>query len=309
MAEQNEKTTDDVIRFERSHPWPDVGPWLVGVDGSDFARHALDWALANAPGRASEIRLVTAWQPPIYGLDMMGAAVPAGDLATLEQAVRDDLERLADEVRTRVDVAVEPFVLHGAASGVLLDASEDAALVVVGNRGRGGFARLLLGATSSQCAAHAKVPTAVVPAGAALDGARRILVGLDGSASSLAALYWALGFADTGATVDVTWVWESSPLAAGADDRYFPDAAERTEQRFERLLEEVATGPEQAVSVEHHFVRGRPRPVLAEAAQAADLVVLGARGYGAVGAALLGSVSTWMLHHVDRPIVVVPDGD
>ena len=47
---------------------------------------------------------------------------------------------------------------------------------------------------------------------------------------------------------------------------------------------------------------------LATAAEGNDLVVLGARGHGAVGAALLGSVSSWMLHHVHRPIVVVPDG-
>ena len=60
------------------------------------------------------------------------------------------------------------------------------------------------------------------------------------------------------------------------------------------------------VTLEREFVRGTPRPALAAQGEHADLVVVGARGHGAVGAALLGSVSTWLLHHLHRPIAVVP---
>jgi len=61
-----------------------------------------------------------------------------------------------------------------------------------------------------------------------------------------------------------------------------------------------------SVTLEREFVRGTPRSALAAQAEHADLVVVGARGHGAVGAALLGSVSTWLLHHLHRPIAVVP---
>ncbi len=58
--------------------------------------------------------------------------------------------------------------------------------------------------------------------------------------------------------------------------------------------------------LEREFIRGTPRAALSAQADDVDLVVVGARGHGAVGSALLGSVSTWILHHVHRPIVVVP---
>jgi nucleotide-binding universal stress UspA family protein len=60
------------------------------------------------------------------------------------------------------------------------------------------------------------------------------------------------------------------------------------------------------VTIEREFVRGTPRAALSSHADEVDLVVVGARGHGAVGSALLGSVSTWLLHHVHRPIAVIP---
>jgi len=60
------------------------------------------------------------------------------------------------------------------------------------------------------------------------------------------------------------------------------------------------------ITLEREFIRGTPRSSLASEADGADLVVLGARGHGAVGSALLGSVSTWILHHVHLPVAVVP---
>jgi len=300
----------DPERFLAHRSWPDVGPWIVGVDGSDCSRTALEWAVVNAPGRATAIHLVTAWQPPIYGLDpTSGPLVLPYDIDALRAATHDDVGRLAAETRSRTDVPVEPIVMHAGAAAALLDASAHGALIVVGNRGRGGFARLLLGSTSTQCAAHARIPTAVVPTGTRAGAARRLLVGLDGSTNSLAALHWALHFAAPGTTIDVTWVWEASVLAVGADEHFFPDASETAEARFEHLMDEVTSGPDAGgVTIERNFVRGRPRAALATAAEHVDLVVVGARGYGAVGAALLGSVTTWMLHHVDKPVVVVPDG-
>ena len=301
-------TDDERLVTHRS--WPDEGPWVVGVDGSECSRTALGWASSNATERATALRLVTAWQTPIYGPhSMTGPIAVPYDVDAMESAARDDLSALAEETRQHVDVPVESVVVHAGAAPALLEASADAALLVVGNRGRGGFARLLLGSTSNQCAAHARVPTMVVPEGYSTDPASRLLVGLDGSPNSLAALEWALLFARPGTSIDITWVWDASPLAVGADEFFFPDASETAEDRFNHLIDRVAAGIDhRGVTITRSFVRGRPRSALATAAEGNDVVVVGARGHGAVGAALLGSVSSWMLHHVRRPIVVVPDG-
>ena len=132
-------------------------------------------------------------------------------------------------------------------------------------------------------------------------------MGCDGSPNSMVALRWAIDFASPGGTVVVVWVWDATPLAVGADAFFFPDASDLAAERFHHLVDTVADQAHaRGVTVEREFVRGTPRSVLASHAEEADLVVVGARGHGAVGAALLGSVSTWLLHHVHRPIAVVP---
>ncbi len=297
-------------RRQTHRSWPEEGAWIVGVDGSACSRAALDWAIAHAPNRATAIHLVTAWQTPIYGPhSMTGPIAVPYDIDALEAGAHEDVDQLARTVRTAVDLPVEPIVVHAGAASALLEASDHGALLVVGNRGRGGFARLLLGSTSNQCATHAHVPTVVVPADRASGTDGRILVGLDGSPNSLAALHWALDFAAPGTEIDITWVWDASPLAVGADEFFFPDASETAEERFQHLIDQATADiDDRSVTILRHFVRGRPRSALATASDEADLVVVGARGHGAVGSALLGSVSSWMLHHVKRPMVVVPDG-
>jgi nucleotide-binding universal stress UspA family protein len=286
----------------------DAGAWVIGIDGSDPAHHALDWALEHASGRATALHLVTAWQTPV----LIAAPTPGPvsvpfDDDRLAASARQVVDRLADEARVRIPLPVEPIVIHDNAAHALLDAADHAALLVVGSRGRGGFASLLLGSTSQQCATHARVPTVVVPPGASTETGNRILVGVDGSPNSLAALTWALEFAQPGMAIRVMWAWDAAPLAVGAEDYFFPDLSDTAEARFDELVEStLAASPAPGVAVTREFARGRPRALLAEAAEGADLVVIGARGHGAVGSALLGSVATWVLHHVDRPIAVVP---
>jgi nucleotide-binding universal stress UspA family protein len=165
----------------------------------------------------------------------------------------------------------------------------------------------LLGSTSTQCATHASVPTIVVPGDASPGAVGTILVGCDGSPNSMTALRWAIEFASPGSTVVVVWVWDATPLAVGADAFFFPDASDLAAERFHYLVDTVVHQARAGdVTIEREFVRGTPRSALATQAENADLVVVGARGHGAVGAALLGSVSTWLLHHVHRPIAVVP---
>ena len=289
-------------------PAVERGRWVVGLDGSECAANALEWTAANIGGRAADVELVTAWQTPVIGAYPMAApvVVPFDDSEFHDAAVRD-VAAVASDLSSRLDVPVTATVGHGGPAQVLLEASASAALLVIGSRGRGGFARLLLGSTSTQCATHASVPTVVVPGDVEPKRAERILVGCDGSPNSMVALRWAIQFAAPGGTVVAAWVWDATPLAVGADAFFFPDASDLAAERFHHLVDTVADRARAAdVTLKREFIRGTPRSALASQAENVDLVAVGACGHGAVGAALLGSVSTWLLHHVHRPIAVVP---
>jgi nucleotide-binding universal stress UspA family protein len=298
---------EDIVAPTASHSI-DPGSWVVGLDGSDCAANALEWAVANVAGRGSGVALVTAWQTPVVGAyPMAGPMVVGVDDSEFHDAAAHEVAELAAGLHERLDLPVTASVGHGGPAEVLLDASESAALLVIGSRGRGGFTRLLLGSTSTQCATHATVPTVVVPGDAEPKRAERILIGCDGSPNSMAALRWAIDFAPPGGTVVVVWVWDTTPLAVGADTFFFPDASDLAADRFHHLVDTVAGQARvHRVTLEREFVRGTPRAALGAHADDADLLVVGARGHGAVGAALLGSVSTWLLHHVHRPTAVVP---
>jgi nucleotide-binding universal stress UspA family protein len=307
MTMTDEKTTSDVAEPSSSRRI-DRGTWVVGLDGSDCATNALEWAASNVEGRASSIELVTAWQTPVAGAYPMSSPVTVViDDTEIHDAAAHDVAEVAARIGQRVTLPVTASVGHGGPAQVLLEASESAALLVIGSRGRGGFARLLLGSTSTQCATHASVPTIVVPGDAEPAAVQTVVVGCDGSPNSMEALRWAIDFAPPGGTVVVVWVWDATPLAVGADTFFFPDASDLAAERFHHLVDTVAKqARSRNVTLEREFVRGTPRSALAEQAEDADLVVVGARGHGAVGAALLGSVSTWLLHHLHRPVAVVP---
>lgn len=304
-------TTDDVMTRHAAASEPDPGRWIVGIDGSECAGNAVRWAVANARDRATSIELLTAWQSPTVGAyPMSSPSVTVFDDAELIAAAADETEAVAARCRVDLDIPVESYVGRGGPAEVLLAASEHAGLLVVGSRGRGGFARLLLGSTSTQCATHATVPTVVVPGDVEPIATQRILVGFDGSPNSQAAARWAVRFASPGSTVVVAWVWDATPLAVGSDAFFFPDASDLAAERFNHLVEPLEFEATAAhVTLEREFIRGTPRAALSGQADDVDLVVVGARGHGAVGSALLGSVSTWILHHVHRPIVVVPFSD
>lgn len=133
---------------------------VVGVDGSACSLAALHWAVAEARLRRTKVRVVHAWAyPPVstyheaaHALDVPFAEV-AGE--TLRRAVAD--AGVDDE-----DVEIEQVVVEGPAASALLEAAKDASLLVVGSRGLGGFAGLLLGSVSQQCAHHARCPVVIV---------------------------------------------------------------------------------------------------------------------------------------------------
>lgn len=302
----DEPATPTMLRHAQQHRDP---RWIVGVDGSECSRHAARWAAAHVTGRADEMELTTSWNIPIStSMSAMSPSTTSALFAGIEESARAHVDELSRRIGSTIEVPVIRRVVSGGAAAVLVDAARSAGLLIVGSRGRGGFARLVLGSTSTQCATHASVPVVVVPSTSTLDPVASIVLGFDGSPNSIAALRWANWFATPGSTIDCVSVWDTTPVALGADRFVVPESSDLVEERYEHLIMRTIRDVERDdVEIRHTFVEGQPRAVLAEFAAAGDLLVVGARGHGAIGAAVLGSVSTWLLHHVAGPIVVVPD--
>jgi nucleotide-binding universal stress UspA family protein len=144
------------------------GMVVVGVDGMAPSRAALRYALAEGYRRGALVRVVWAYDPGErwatgYGSAMpLTATHPAGELAARARRMLDELVTAAPGLRS---VPVQLRMLPGNAAGVLLAASRDAELLVIGHRGRGGLARALLGTVGLHCAMHAGCPVTIVPAG------------------------------------------------------------------------------------------------------------------------------------------------
>lgn len=184
---------------------------------------------------------------------------------------------------------------------------------MVGSRGLCGFKSLLVGSVSDQCLRHAHCPVVVVrpatePAEPGRAGKReRIVVGVDGSATSQRALQWALDMArPTHAEVEIVHSWvppvDGVPLtpAFAFDPQMAIETANRT------VDEAIAAADATGVEVVRTVVCGGAATVLIEAAHAADLVVVGSRGRGGFAGLLLGSVSHQVAHHAPCHVVVVP---
>jgi nucleotide-binding universal stress UspA family protein len=138
---------------------------VVGVDHSAGARDALRFALDEARLRQATLRTVHAWQFGYMGATGMEGFLPAvgGDLRDFRDTAEAELDAtLREAVPDAGEVKVERRVVEGAPAAVLLEESRDADLLVVGSRGHGGFAQLMLGSVSQQCAHHARCPVVIV---------------------------------------------------------------------------------------------------------------------------------------------------
>ena len=141
---------------------------VVGVDGSEGGAAALEFAAGEAALRGVRLRIVLAWQMPVTVPSVDFA--PPLDPATLD-AFRVRAEQVADDALATVkklqpSLEGEARAVQGHPADVLLEQSADAALIIVGRRGLGGFSSLLLGSVSQQVVQHANCPVVVVNQGA-----------------------------------------------------------------------------------------------------------------------------------------------
>jgi nucleotide-binding universal stress UspA family protein len=149
------------------------GTIVGGVDGSAGARHALRWATAEARLRGSRLLVVHAWRFGYTGvpgggygyLDGPLEIFPGGGLSDMHRAAEELLEEETAGLDAEAEgIEIERRVVEGGAAEVLVEAAAEGDLLVVGSRGHGGFAGLLLGSVSQQCAHHAHCPVVIVQA-------------------------------------------------------------------------------------------------------------------------------------------------
>jgi nucleotide-binding universal stress UspA family protein len=137
---------------------------VVGVDGSDPSRAALRWAYDEASNHGAALTVVTAWHlPPLPQIPPYGSLPPEGYFDQPKQNALDLLDGLTaglGDKTPRVDVRT--VVEEGNPVQVLIEQSARADLLVVGSRGHGGFAGMLLGSVSHHLVAHSKCPVVVV---------------------------------------------------------------------------------------------------------------------------------------------------
>jgi nucleotide-binding universal stress UspA family protein len=138
---------------------------VVGVDHSEGAKAALRFALEEARLREATLRVVHAWQYASIGASGFEGSDPAlgGDIKELRDAAASDLDAtLREAIPETGTVEVERRVVEDRPAAALVEESRDADMVVVGSRGHGGFAGLLLGSVSQQVAHHAACPVVIV---------------------------------------------------------------------------------------------------------------------------------------------------
>jgi nucleotide-binding universal stress UspA family protein len=287
-----------------------MGDIVVGVDGSSHSAVALRWALDEADARGgTRVVAVLVWD--LFNqrhADGSRRFDPEYDEASAEAALAHFVDEAVGAERA-CEIVLRP-VCDAPAPG-LLTAAAEAELLVVGARGLGGFRGLLLGSVSQQCLHHAAGAIAVVHGGPA-DGPhaiRRVVVGVDGSEASAAALAWAVGAATArNSVLEVVHAWEL-PVIYGPVVASYPFDIEAIESEACQLVDKMvadATAAASDLSVERRVVEGGPASTLLEAAEDAELVVVGRRGLGGFGRLLLGSVSDHVARHAASTVVVVP---
>jgi nucleotide-binding universal stress UspA family protein len=276
---------------------------VVGVESTESSAKALERALLEARRRNAHLTVLRAWQPPVWVAAAMGQAAAfnplAAEAATAEAARTEAAEMLEKALsalgsRLLTDVVVD----EGPAGPLLVEASKDADLVVVGSHERNALVDRLFGRTTTYVAHHAACPVLLVPAQAApLSVYRRVVVGVDGSPQSLAALRWARDLARE----------EGCPLVALHVHTFgrLPRDVEPELGEARAWLERVVTDELGAGTAMCEVEVGAPGEAVLRAVGDEDLLVLGARGTGGFAGLHLGSVSDQCCRHAPCAVAIV----
>ncbi|MGW8064208.1 universal stress protein [Streptomyces ziwulingensis] len=290
-------------------------PVIAAVDGSDDSLRALDWAFDAAHRREAPLRVVHVRQ---YAAWAQTDVLIAGPPDTGEDPV---LDQARAHLRGRAyAVATEYVGMEGVPGAVLPELGADAQLLVLGSRGRGGFAGLLLGSNGVACARDAQCPVAVVPPpGREVHGeppagaGPRVVVGLHVDSPDDATLSLAFaeaGLRGAGLQVVAAYPWPVQTWAAAG--QIMPPVIDEVSLESEtRVLADGLLAPHRerhpGVRAETCAVPGDAAGHLVAASRDAGLVVVGRHRRRLLAPArMMGSVAHAVLLHAAAPVAVVP---
>jgi nucleotide-binding universal stress UspA family protein len=285
------------------------GPIVVGYDGSTGSQDALRWATDEAVRTLAPLHIVEAFEIVIVTRPSPGHVVP---LEAIRTARQKGLAAVAESIRLHhPDLTVQTTLIGGAAPKVLIEAADDARLIVLGSRGLGGWSGLLVGSVAVQVTTHATCPVLVIPHDPRphVHHQPTVVVGVDGSKASTKAIDFAFEQADARhARVVAVHAWTSPFLtyADGASMLQFDEDKIRDESKLlvaESVAGAAADHPDVECTTE--LVTGSAGQALLRRSETADLIVVGSRGHGGFTGLLLGSVSQTVLHHTHCPIAIV----
>lgn len=273
---------------------------LVGVDNSPPSRVALEWARETAALHEGAVRVLAVLPPPVVtvlGLTPGALTVPGTEAA--EQRDADYRAALRDVLGEDVAVSVR----HGQPAQRLVDAAEEADLLVLGGRRMGTTRALLLGSVSRACLHHAPSAVAVVHPPTSDSGFGqhgRVVVGVDGSACARRALLVAAEEARLRrATLSVVHALHGEHVGFGLVKPSNRELLDTGRELVATELKEADVTGEPVVRV------GYAAPVLVRAAAKADLLVLGSVGHNELAALTLGSTTDACAQRVGCPLLVV----
>jgi nucleotide-binding universal stress UspA family protein len=278
---------------------------VVGTDGTASSQAAVQWAAREAQRGNRLLRIVHAfewdWHESRYRVGTEYADIAWHLAQAVTATALDQARAVAPSLRIETDTLI------GHAVPKLLAIADDAEIMVLGNRGRGGFASLLLGSVSQRVATHAPGSVVIVRGrGDVTDGP--IAVGVDDSPGADHVLHTAFeeatsrdcALAVIRTYLPVTPLWIGAPVPSGVPT---PEQDADEHARLEELLAPWRMKyPDVAVEaiLSHHSTAA----VLEGVSHGAQLVIVGSRGHGTIAGALIGSTGLELLHHADCPVFI-----
>ena len=285
-------------------------PVVVGVDGSEESLLAAEWAALEANRQRLPLRIVSApaMMPRIHSSQVSPATVASVLRDASARALRTAVTR-AEEVAPGLEIATE--LLSGPPALAVADSGSGAAMLVVGARGAGGFAAMILGSVSRYAAARATCPVIVIRQ-ASMAVHREVAVGVRDPEDTTEALTFAFEEATVrhaDLVVVHAWYWFPSALRAPVDQdaKSTPFHPEQISDEASRSLSASLNRWREKypdVRVRHDVIHGHPARVLANYSARADLVVIARHGSPGIG-----SIQHALLDHARGPVAIVPVGD
>ncbi|MFI7538981.1 universal stress protein [Streptosporangium sp. NPDC049376] len=278
---------------------------IVGTDGSPAATAAVEWAADDAARKGATLKIVCVREPWASDLPFRDTTGFSGALSRHCDEVLTAAAGRAGRRAPQIEVITNQVI--GAVIERLKDEAENADTLVLGSRGTGGFAGLLLGSVGLGVAGHVACPVVVVRQ-TIQSAYGKIVVGFDGAAHDDAVLEYAFDQARLrDARLHVVYAWQAptfASYAAGYTDLLNETFESESRAARRRLAPWRDKHPE--VRVKESTLCSHPVPVLADASRTADLVVVGSHGLANLRSAVLGSVSHGVLHRAHCPVAVVP---